>query len=328
MKKIILLFTLSLFIIGCSKDDSTNELPIVNACASPMNLSVNNLTNTTATLNWNVSGNAALFQVEYGEFGFSQGNGTQLNVPDEFTNIEDLQPSTQYTFYTRVFCNSTQTYSDWANFSFVTLADNPYCNDPSSFSQEFYPDSVTHNHVDLSWSEGAFDGSQIQYGLQGFTIGSGSIKNVTDNIYPSSTRIENLNAGTAYDFYVRNICENSGYSAWVGPITVTTLNEPANPNCVDPYNFVSQGTGTNTDGSKYFDFSWDHEASQNSWEIAVVPVGTAFNTNIVTATSFQPVRLSYNGVISGQAYDFYIRSNCGTADGFSDWVGPVTVTAQ
>ncbi|WP_289045047.1 hypothetical protein [uncultured Olleya sp.] len=327
MKKIILLFTLSLLNFACSEDDSsTADEP--NACASPTSLGANSITDTTASLYWYISENAALFQVEYGQFGFTQGNGTQLTVPGQFTNIEDLLPSTQYTFYTRVFCNSTQTYSDWVSFSFATLDSNPYCQDPSNFSIDGYPDSLSHEYIDLTWSDGAFDGSQIQYGIQGFTIGSGSVKNETENIYPSYSRIENLNSDTSYDFYVRNICEESGYSAWIGPLTLSTLEEPANPNCNDPYDFTSQGTGTETDGSKYFDFSWSHENSQNSWEIIIIPVGSAFNTNNVIATSFQPVRISYNSIASGQAYDFYIRSNCGTTNGFSDWVGPVTVTAQ
>ncbi|AEH00019.1 fibronectin type III domain-containing protein [Lacinutrix sp. 5H-3-7-4] len=328
MKKITLLLAVSLLIFGCSSDDSPNEENQQNSCALPVNLSVQNLTNTTASFNWDVSISSSLYQVEYGTFGFSQGSGITLTVPDTYTSVQNLQPQTQYSFYTRVFCNESQTYSNWAGpFSFVTLDSNPFCEDPTNFTEDVYPDSITHNKIDLYWSSPSSGGSEIQYGVQGFNLGSGTTQ-IEPDFYDQSASINNLNSETTYDFYVRNVCEDSGFSSWVGPVSITTLNEPSNPNCIDPFNFTSTSSGTNSDGSKYFDFTWDYESSQNSWEIAIVEAGTAFNTSSVTATSFSPVRVSYGGVTSGQAYDFYIRSNCGGTNGFSDWVGPITVTAQ
>ena len=325
MKKLLLLLSVSLFILGCSGSDDSGDS---NPCATLNNLQVNNLTNTTASFAWSSSVNSSVYQVEYGTQGFSIGSGTQTTVPDTYVNVEDLMPQTQYAFYVRVYCNDTASYSDWAGpYNFVTLSNNPYCTDPSNFSEDIYPDSVTHNKIDLYWSDPSSGGSQIQYGIQGFSIGSGTIQ-VESEFYDQHATVSGLNSATIYDFYVRNVCEDSGYSAWIGPVSVSTLDEPFNINCIDPYNFASAATGQTGSGGHYFDFTWDHESSQNSWEIAVVPAGNPFSTSNVIATSFNPVRLTYGSLVSGQAYDFYLRSNCGGSDGFSGWIGPVTVTAQ
>ncbi len=328
MKKIILLLAISTAVFSCSGSDDSDSTGDSNNCPKPISLSVNNLTNTTATLNWSTNVITSLNQIEYGTLGFPLGTGITLTIPNQFVNIENLIPQTQYSFYSRVFCNESNTYSGWAGpFSFVTFEDNPYCNNPSSLGVQLYSDSVTYNHIDLSWSDGDFDGSQITYGPEGFLVENGTIQTIDDTIYPSNARISNLESNTSYDFYVRNICAESGYSAWIGPVTQSTLEEPLNINCIDPTSFTSVGSGT-TGGNKYFDFTWNYDFSQNSWEIAAVPAGSPFSTSNVIATSFEPVRLTYGGMTSGQAYDFYIRANCGGTNGFSGWVGPVTVTAQ
>jgi hypothetical protein len=322
-KNYFTIYNLVIF-FSCGSDDSGDS----NNCPTPGGLNVYNLTNTTASLSWNSNVNSSLYQVEYGVLGFSIGNGTTLTVPETYADVTNLQAQTQYAFYARVFCNETNGYSNWAGpFSFVTLASNPYCNEPTNLSVDLYPDSVTHEYIDLTWSDGEYGGAQIQYGTQGFTFGNGTIETITDS-YPSYKRIEGLNADTSYDFYVRNSCNASGYSTWTGPFTYSTLEESFNLNCIDPAGFTSTSSGTDINGSKYFDFTWTYESSQNSWEVAVVTAGSTFSTSSVIATSFEPVRLSYGGMTSGQAYDFYIRANCGGTDGFSDWVGPVTVTAQ
>ncbi|MGY0391989.1 fibronectin type III domain-containing protein [Bizionia sp. KMM 8389] len=323
MRKIILLFAICIAIFSCSGSDDSDSSSS-NGCAKPIELGVTNLSNTNVTLQWASRANSSLYQVQYSTQGFTLGSGTVLTVPNTYAEVTDLQPQTQYAFYTRVFCNSTNRYSDWAGpYSFVTLEENPHCNVPSAL----YSDLATHNYIDINWSNGAFDGSQVAYGIEGITVDNANVITVNDEIYPSYKRVENLNAGTAYDFYVRNICENSGYSAWTGPITLNTLETPFNENCIDPTDFYSSGNGR-LSGDHYFDFTWSYADFQNSWEITVVPAGTAFSANNTIATSYEPVRLSYFDMVSGQAYDFYIRANCGGSNGFSDWVGPVTVTAE
>lgn len=323
MKKIILLFTISLFILGCGSDDS-GDSGDSNSCSKPTDLYVGTITNSWVELNWNSQVSSSLFQVEYGTLGFTQGTGTTLSVPNTYTTIEDLEAETQYAFYVRVYCNDEGSYSNWAGpFSFVTTDNNPFCNDPSYFNVSLFGDSLGFDYVDLDWDNSGSDGFELEYGLEGFSLGNGTTQT-------ASQTVNGLTEETTYDLYLRLKCDDRGYSSWVGPLTITTESLPSNPNCIDPSNFTSTGTGVDANGDNYFNFTWSHPSSQTSWEVARIIAGTTFNpsTANILATSFDSVRITYGTTSSGQAYDFFLRANCGGTNGFSDWVGPITVTAQ
>ncbi|WP_299112434.1 fibronectin type III domain-containing protein [uncultured Winogradskyella sp.] len=321
MKKLILLLAISILALGCSSSDDSGS----SSCPKPTNLDVNNITNTTATFSWSYEVDSALFQIEYGPFGFTQGSGTTLTIPEPYVHIENLLEQTQYTFYARVFCNESNEYSSWSTpFNFVTLNYNPYCNDPGNLYVQPYNNSVSYNYIDLAWSDGDFDGSQIQHGTEGFTLGSGTITTYDETIYPSNARISGLNSDTSYDFYVRNTCGESGYSSWVGPVTHSTLEDPLNPSCLDPINFTLDQIYTTAQGSDVLVFSWDSMNGENTWQLHKVGSGDPIGSGTTIDTSYNPIQLT-NHTYTDAVYDFYIRANCGT-NGYSDWVGPITVT--
>lgn len=65
---------------------------------------------------------------------------------------------------------------------------------------------------------------QIQYGLSGFTLGTGT---TISNITTTSYTLTGLEIGSTYDWYIRTDCSNGNYSSWVGKITFTvTCMEP------------------------------------------------------------------------------------------------------
>ena len=69
--------------------------------------------------------------------------------------------------------------------------------------------------VALSWTEnGTATSWAIEYGPQGFTQGTGTQVTATTNPFT----IDNLTAGTAYDFYVRANCGAGDESDWAGPV--------------------------------------------------------------------------------------------------------------
>lgn len=86
---------------------------------------------------------------------------------------------------------------------------------------ELAAENITYNSAELNWTPGNF-GSQwdILWGLQGFnpeTEGT-LIEGVTANPF-SLSGLESL---TAYDFYVRTVCDDE-VSEWSGPQAFTTL---------------------------------------------------------------------------------------------------------
>jgi len=320
MKKLLLIFTISLFIFSCSSDSDSDS----NGCSKPSHLEIQDITNSTARFYWQSSTSTSIYQVEYGTAGFNVGSGTTISSSSTYANLENLQPQTQYDAYVRTYCNETSTYSNWAGpYSFITIDHNPYCEDPAYFyADELSIYGISHQHVDLHWSNSTFDGCQVQYGLQNFSLGSGAIKNVTDDIYPSNTAIENLSANTTYDFYVRNICEENGYSDWVGPVTATTKPAPFNESCLEPVNFTLDQI-YNSNGADVLVFSWDGLNGENTWQLHKVVTGNPFNSGTTLDTSYNPIQLT-NHTSAGVSYDFYVRAFCGV-DGHSGWVGPITL---
>lgn len=222
MKKLLVIVSLSLLAFACTSDSPEVDS---NFCQKPVGLDVYGLTNTTVTLNWQSPVETSEYDVEYGLLGFTQGNGIMATVSQSSYNISELSPSTQYSYYVNLFCSVTNNYSDWAGpYEFTTLNTNPLCDDPSNFIVRNNSSAVGPNHVDFKWDDYGNDGSQIEYGLQGFTLGTGTIQSEGDNINDGFGTIENLNSETTYDFYVRNNCIENGFSDWIGPLTVTTTN--------------------------------------------------------------------------------------------------------
>lgn len=129
IKKILSIFALSLILFTCSSSDNGDEQ---NSCSKPRSLSVGTITNTTAKFGWYAQDTSSLFEVQYGLLGFSLGSGIIETIPNSYVYVYDLMPSTQYSFYVRVFCQSTNSFSDWAGpYAFVTTENNNFCNDPS-----------------------------------------------------------------------------------------------------------------------------------------------------------------------------------------------------
>jgi hypothetical protein len=86
--------------------------------------------------------------------------------------------------------------------------------------------AMNGSSVDLDWEIGQGGSKwQIQYGLSGFALGSGT---TISNITTTSYTLNGLEIGATYDWYIRTDCSNGNYSSWVGKITFTVqCGEPA-----------------------------------------------------------------------------------------------------
>jgi len=221
MKKIVFIIVLSLTVFACTSDSP--EAP-VNFCQKPVGLEVYSITNTTVTLNWQSPVETSLYDLEYGPLGFTQGSGTTVTVTESSYNVSDLSPVTQYSYYVNLFCAETENFSDWAGpYEFTTLDNNPLCDDPTDLQVLDNSSAIGSDYVKLRWDNYGNDGSQIQYGESGFTLGTGTIQSEGDNINDGFGTVAGLDSATEYDFYVRNNCLENGYSAWFGPLTKTTI---------------------------------------------------------------------------------------------------------
>lgn len=71
----------------------------------------------------------------------------------------------------------------------------------------------------FQWTSGGATAWQMQYGPTGFSLGNGTIQNISSN--PGI--LTGLSPNTSYDVYVRDSCGPGEVSAWTGPVSFSTL---------------------------------------------------------------------------------------------------------
>lgn len=125
-----------------------------------------------------------------------------------------------------------------------------------------------------------------------------------------------LRPDTTYQFYVRSVCSANSPSAWSTVKSFTTT-----PTCPRPVGLNAGQIGTNT-----ATLTWTNAGSTaTSWEIFVqlaglpLPTSTTVPTYTSTTMSFQITATTVPGLQPDTDYDFYVRGNCGEADGDSNW---------
>jgi uncharacterized protein (DUF433 family) len=94
------------------------SLKEVTACSSPSNLTAFNITQTSAMLDWTENGTATEWNIEWGIQGFTLGTGTPEYVTAKPFLLDNLTPSTPYTYYVQADCGSDS--SAWVAFDFMT----------------------------------------------------------------------------------------------------------------------------------------------------------------------------------------------------------------
>ena len=89
------------------------RVDVIPSCPKPTNLTISNHTSNSVTLTWTENGSATNWEVEYGNGGFTHGAGTTVQVQGTpTTTISNLSASTNYDFYVRAVCSSTD-QSNW-----------------------------------------------------------------------------------------------------------------------------------------------------------------------------------------------------------------------
>jgi len=179
-------------------------------CDVPTALNAINLTATTADLTW-TGGTSFEWEIEWDTTGFTQGTGNVLFTATKPITITGLAPEATYEFYVRANCLFDSTV--WAGpFEFTTTAT---CVAPDSLDTV----SVTHDAAVISWYS-ADTLWQIEWDTAGFVLGTGNVVVTENNPYT----ISGLDELTAYDFYIRAICDTltGDTSAWAGPLTFIT----------------------------------------------------------------------------------------------------------
>ena len=253
------------------RDDQSGTADIClqeESCPLPSDLSVDNLTTTSADLSWTENGSATTWNIEYGLSGFSQGAGTVISgITSNPYTLTGLSPNTLYDFYVQSDCGASggTGTSNWVGP--YTFSTSPVCGDTfyddggasgdysANLNQSFtiYPDntgdavSVTFNSFD---TEEGWDGMMVYNGVD--------------------TSAPIFDSGSTYG---RPTCPDG---AWTGA--------PGDTYTADGHTFTS----TDASGALTFVFTTDSSGQHAGWEAVVSCVPQAISENQIAGFKFYP----------------------------------------
>lgn len=166
----------------------------------------------TARLSW--SSNGANWNINWGPAGFAQGSGAGFFVRNATSNpyaLTGLTKNSCYDYYVQDTCLGIGT-GPWAGpFTFCT---KPSCPAPANINAS----AITTTSATISWT-GQATNFNMEYGLAGFTIGTGTSVNTTS----PTANLTSLTPSTAYEVYVRDSCGVGDVSTWTGPYKFNTV---------------------------------------------------------------------------------------------------------
>ena len=113
-------------------------------------------------------------------------------------------------------------YWDSGNYSFTFNYVVPTCYMPTDF---ILLNTPTTTSATIGWTapaDGTPTGYEFEYGLNGFTQGTGTLLTTT----VPSVSLTNLTPSSTYSYYVRTNCGTNDYSLWAGPISFNAVFEP------------------------------------------------------------------------------------------------------
>ncbi len=172
---------------------------------------------------------------------------------------------------------------------------------PSGLSYQFAPSAcpapqnvaatnATQNSAQLTWTSSGGGGTfTVEYGLSGFSLGSGTVlSNVS-----SGVTVTGLVPTTNYQFYVKQVCGANGNSSNVGPVNfatggpgedcaTATLISVANNLGACNFTTVNSGVSPNGPNAVCSDFN-GNGANDDKWLKFVAPSGG--NKLIITTTA-------------------------------------------
>jgi len=277
----------------------------LSSCPEPGTFALGALDNDSSTVSWVAGWSETTWNVEWGTAGFTPGTGSAtVNVvnPDAFDTIGGLTQLTGYEVYVQADCGVDS--SAWVGpIGFTTLAN---CASLTGVT----PTVISPDSIGVVWTPGTTGETEwiIDYGVTGFTAGTGTSVGVMTNPYDT---LEPLTQNTTYDIYVRGVCSTQDSSSWVGPVTVTTPLYCNNPSAL--------GATTNADTAF---LAWTVGSDgETEWNVEYGPIGFTLGTGTMFTTTNNPDTIT--GLTGSSNYDYYVQASCASGD-TSLFVGPFT----
>ncbi len=254
------------------------DFTTMEACMTPENLTISDVTAHAATLTWTEGYGDGQWVLQY-----------KLSTEEEYTNslevalaelpytLTGLTAESTYNVQIAPVCDATKTIT--GNFTTAVA-----CFAPTNLAVEANAQTAT-----FTWNSDVND-YEIAHATD-------ATANPSDNIVGTATEntysMSNLTLDTEHYFWVRSNCGSEGYSAWAGPVSVHIGYCVPNPSSHDGKGItgVSFGTGdyvvTNGDGSASLPASAPYYGDYSSM-IGAVQAGVESTIAITTGTNSYP----------------------------------------
>lgn len=241
-------------------------------------------------------------------------NTTDLNDYLQLYNDDSLTPANQVggnyfgTTIPTAFGSYTSSFSNGSlSFRFVSNAGVPAgaaqlgyririeaikCTVPTAFAG-----NASFDTASLSWN-GFSTGYDVYYSTSNTAPNGATVPQIVNNAGTTAT-VTGLANSTTYYMWVRSNCGGGEYSAWAGPVTVTTICPPTTVTYFENFNGLNLVLPTCTSATST---AWQTNITNGN--LFTNAEGTTFFTRGVTLTAGQPYRLSYD----------YSSNGNGTAD--------------
>ncbi len=183
---------------GCEQP-VTVVLSVAQPCRAPDNITVSNVTATSATITWTAVPGVQSYQVQYRLS--TSSFWTSATTPASSITLSNLQPNTSYVFRIRSRCGTTVFSRFSSTFTFTTLVSTPpACPAPTITLTNM----INSTSALVAWTEVA---GATQYNLQYRRVGTAFWSTI--NTATTNALVTGLTPGVNYEFRVRARCETT-----------------------------------------------------------------------------------------------------------------------
>ena len=141
--------------------------------------------------------------------------GSDFGLDTVTVPLTGLQPGWNYSLAVRPIC--TDSLVEWSDTVTFTTASCPV-------PDNVVATQVTDHSIQVEWNSPTNGPWQVAYGYEGFTQGNGELglMPVQAGGGHAAVTIFGLAPATAYDIYIRTLCDENVHSLWSDKLTVTT----------------------------------------------------------------------------------------------------------
>lgn len=254
----------------------------------PANRSVTNITDNSATLNWDAVAGVSGYEVLIGSRGV-----IDADILTNSYKVADLVSNTTDYFRVRTVC-AGGIKSAWSAPVYFTTV----CGSPTGLNVS----NVTHNSATFSW-DAMEEGATYQLWISGMGL-------VNSNISSTTYNFSGLRSETPFKWGVSVECSEPGFSALTfGPEFITPVNDCTAPSGLAVSNLTHNSAI----------FSWEAMEEGTTYQLWISGMGLV-NTNISSNT------YNFSGLRSETSFKWGVRVECSESD-YSDLTfGPEFIT--